>query len=70
MTDQSNNTQSQISHGGSLRALQDLEYNINSVIKEKIDNMTDRKSLENTLYLDIENEFIFATKNLKQQINH
>jgi len=61
MTDQSNNTQSQISHGGSLRALQDLEYNINSVIKEKIDNMTDRKSLENTLYLDIENEFIFAT---------
>ena len=61
MTDQSNNTQSQISHGGSLRALQDLEYNIKSVIKEKIDNMTDRKSLENTLYLDIENELAFAT---------
>lgn len=62
MTDQSNTqSESQISHGGSLRALQDLEFNNNSVIKEKIDNMTDRESRENILYIDEENKLVFAT---------
>jgi hypothetical protein len=63
MTEQSSNTlsKSQISNGGSLMALMDLEFNNNSVISEKLDNMTDRKSQENILYLDIDNRLCFAT---------